>query len=164
MVLEEREVVEQFFGGNAVCSVADGGRFSLPPFVLGTLDHFPAPHRLFFGCHESDPCLVGYGSAYRRTLFADMERRRAKEEAIAPDAHHGRARRIFGFLAEATIESDGSVELPPLMRRRAGIGRLALCVGTGGTFEIWDAERALDQGGGDLRELAAWHLELRQAA
>jgi DNA-binding transcriptional regulator/RsmH inhibitor MraZ len=50
------------------------------------------------------------------------------------------------------------------MRRRAGIGSLALCVGTGAAFEIWDAERARDEGGSALRELAAWHLELNQAA
>ena len=157
-------MVEQFFGGNAVCMVSDGGRFPLPPFVRGTLGHLPAPHRLFFGCHESDPCLVGYGSAYRRMLFADMERRRVNEEAIAPGAHHDRARRIFGFVEEVEVNDQSLVTLPPLMRRRAGIGRLALCVGTGGTFEIWDAERALSEGGRDLRELAAWHLELSQAA
>jgi DNA-binding transcriptional regulator/RsmH inhibitor MraZ len=157
-------MVEQFFGGNAVCSVTDGGRFSLPPFVLGTLGHLPAPHRLFFGCHESDSCLVGYGSAYRKMMFADMERRRVNEEAIAPAAHCDRARRIFGYSEEVTVEAGGLVVLPPLMRRRVGIGRLALCVGTGGAFEIWDAERARSQGGRDLRELADWHLQLNKAA
>ncbi|MDB5720056.1 MAG: hypothetical protein JWP15_674 [Alphaproteobacteria bacterium] len=157
-------MVEQFFTGNAVCSVSDGGRLIVPPFAAKALGHYSAPLSLFVGCHESDPCLVAYGKSFQPILYADLERRRVIEEAAAPAVHHDRARRIFGYVEEAIVKSDRSVGLPPIMRRRAGIGRLALCVGIGGTFEIWDAELALHEGGSDLRELAAWHLELNQAA
>ena len=48
-----------------------------------------------------------------------------------------------------------------MMRRRGKIEDLALFVGTGGTFEIWNPHLALESGDADLRELAAFRLEER---
>ena len=157
-------MIEHLFGGNGACALTDGGRLLLPHFVLKSFSDSPAPHTLLLGCHEGDPCLVAYPKSFQARLFADLERRRILEEAVAPHAHHDRARRLFGYVEEVSVGADRSLVLPPFMRRRAGIGGLALCVGTGATFEIWDAERALAEGGSELRELAAWHLELNQAA
>ena len=157
-------MVKHLFGGNGVCSLTNSGRLILPHFVLKSLGDSPAPPSLLVGCHEGDPCLVAYPKAFQVSLYADMERRRLAEENIAPQIHHERARRLFGYVEEVEISAEYSLVLPPFMRRRAGIGSLALCVGTGATFEIWDAKRAREEGGSELRELAAWHLEVNQAA
>jgi MraZ protein len=45
------------------------------------------------------------------------------------------------------------------MRRKGRIEDLALFVGVGGTFEIWNPRLALESGDQDLRELAAYRLE-----
>jgi len=45
------------------------------------------------------------------------------------------------------------------MRRKGRIEDLALFVGVGGTFEIWNPHVALEHGDEDLRELAAYKLE-----
>ena len=90
-------------------------------------------------------------------------RRPARGRSSRSCSARRRARRAFGWVAEADIDGESAV-IPAMMRRRARIGALTLIVGTGGTFEIWDAELALERGDADLRELAAYHLDSRQAA
>ncbi len=48
-----------------------------------------------------------------------------------------------------------------MMRRKGKIEDLALFVGVGGTFEIWNPYVALESGDEDLRDLAAYRLEER---
>jgi MraZ protein len=54
--------------------------------------------------------------------------------------------------------------LPPRIRRKAAIEDLALFVGVGGTFEIWNPHIAVEQGPAPLAELAADWLEEKGAA
>ena len=155
--------MEHPFSGSSLVTVDRAGRIRLPAFVRETLNRRAAGGTLLVGCHESDPCLIAYDRAFAAIIHADIERRRVAELADAPHLHHGRARRAFGFVEGADI-ANGAIVLPPLMRRRARIGDLALLVGIGGTFEIWDAQAALAQGDPDLRELAAFHLDSQLAA
>jgi MraZ protein len=48
-----------------------------------------------------------------------------------------------------------------MMRRKGRIEELALFVGVGGTFEIWNPQLALESGDEDLQALAAYRLEER---
>jgi len=157
-------LVEHLFSGSALCAVDAEGTLFLPRFVQTTLARRSDSRTLLVGSHECDPCLVAYDPGYSRVLHADSERRRIAEEGSAPAAWHGRSRRIFGFVEEAAVDSSGRIALPPMMRRRARIGGLALLVGTGGSFEIWSPDRALESGDPDLAEIAAWHLQSSQAA
>ena len=156
-------MLEYPFCGSAVAAVDKAGRLALPSFLRETLDRRLAHDALLIGRHEIDPCLVAYDRAHIASIHADVERRRLIEEPVAPHLHHARARRAFGFVEAAAIDQ-GRVALPELMRRRASIGALALVVGTGGMFEIWDAELARERGDPDLRELASFHLENKLAA
>ena len=156
------DMVEHFFSGSGVCVVDGAGRLLLPAFVRETISRRSAAHRLFIGSHESDPCLVAYDAGFVSIIHADVERRRVAEQAVSPQLHFARARRAFGFVEPADI-AGGKIVLPALMRRRARIAELALLVGTGGTFEIWDARTALERDD-DLHELAAFHLDRQQAA
>lgn len=157
-------MVEHLFSGSALCAVDSEGTLFLPRFAQTTLARRSDARTLLVGSHECDPCLVAYDPGYSRVLHADAERRRIAEEGSAPAAWHGRSRRIFGFVEESAVGSNGRIALPPMMRRRARIGDLALLVGTGGSFEIWSPERALESGDPDLAEIAAWHLQSSQAA
>jgi MraZ protein len=152
------------FIGNALCAVDRGGRLILPPFVRSTLSRRSDARLLFAGCHESDPCLVAYDRSFARTLAFDCRRLRLRDASLAPEAYHARVRRIFGFVEPLEMDSRGKVALPPMLLRRARIERSALVIGTGGAFEIWNVQRALESSDPDLSELAAFHLEYRQAA
>jgi MraZ protein len=116
--------------------------------------------RMVVGAHETDPCLTVYEPGYAPVLRAEIERRRRRDEdAGAPaESHHIRARRAFGFAEEAWVDSNGRLVLPPMMRRKGRIDGLALFVGTGGTFEIWNPHVAREAGDEGLRELAEYRL------
>jgi DNA-binding transcriptional regulator/RsmH inhibitor MraZ len=51
-----------------------------------------------------------------------------------------------------------------MLRCRAGISDSALVIGTGGAFEMWSPQVALQGDDPDLRALAAHLLEFQQAA
>lgn len=129
------------FGGNAIGAVTAAGRLRLPSFVLETLIRRSGGRRIVFGAHESEPCLSAYDPAWRVAL------------AERPDR-----RRLLGFAEEAEFDSAGRVTLPSMMRWKGRIGDLALFVGTGGAFEIWNPDIAVEAGGPDLREMARYRL------
>ena len=51
----------------------------------------------------------------------------------------------FAATEEVPYDSSGRIVLPPMMRRKGQIGDLALFLGTGETFQIWNP-RAAPQG------------------
>lgn len=135
--------VGPLFGGNALATVDPAGRVRLPPFVRETLARRSEGRRLVFGAHEQADCLSGYEPAYR-AAFLDRNG----------------SRRIFGFAEESEYDARGRVTLPPMMRWKAKIGLLALFVGTGGAFEIWNPELALEAGDPELRQMAEYRLHI----
>jgi transcriptional regulator MraZ len=161
---EASRLTSNFFMGSAYCAVDGEGRLILPAFVRAPLACRTDACAILVGSHEADPCLVAYDPGQAEALAADCRRRRIAEEGSAPHLHYARARRIFGFLDEIRLESDGGCVLHPLLRRRARIEAAALIVGTGGAFEIWSPQAALEGEDCDLADLAAFHLNLKRAA
>jgi MraZ protein len=133
--------VGPLFGGNAIGAVTAAGRLRLPSFILETLVRRSEGRRIVFGAHESEPCLSAYDPGWRAALAQREDRRR-----------------LLGFAEEAEFDSGGRVTLPAMMRWKGRIGSLALFVGTGGAFEIWNPDIAREAGGPDLREMAEYRL------
>ncbi len=152
--------VTHIFSGNALGALDEEGRVRLPPFILREMARFEGGGRVLLGVHESDPCLTGYGAALRPRLEAELERRRLRDEALGrgPAEHHARARRTFGLVEEASYDESGRLVLPPLARRRGGLGRQILFIGAGSHFEIWDPSLALAGGDEELRFVAEYRL------
>lgn len=151
--------VEHLFNGSALNAVDAKGRLSVPAFIRSVIERRSDAKVILLGTHEIDTCLSGYDRNYARILFEENERRRLVEESADPQAHFARARRTFGITEEAPYDTSGRIILPPMMRRRGQIEDLALFVGVGGTFEIWNPRLALESGDRDLRELAEYRLE-----
>lgn len=147
------------FRGNALGRVGGDGRVGLPSFVRTVLDR-RGEKRVVLGVHDQAPCLTGYDPGLATALQAELERLRLRDEAAGagPGAHWARAHRVFGMAEDAELDGDGRVALPPLIRRRAGIGELALFVGVGASFEIWAPDLAREAGDRDLRDLAEFRL------
>lgn len=152
--------LESLFSGAALQGVDADGGMVLPSFVLRTLARRSEAQRVLFGPHEVDPCMSGYDESYAAWLYAEVERRRLREESLGlgPADHHRRARRTFGAVEAASYDAHGRVTLPPMMRRRSRIHGAALVVGTGGSFEIWNPDVAREAGDEELRALAAFAL------
>ena len=150
--------LESLFSGVALQAVDAEGGMLLPLFILHALVRRSEARRLLFGPHESDPCTSGYDEHYQAWLYAEVERRRLRDETLGRAAaeHHRRVRRAFGAVEAADIDTRGRIVLPPMTRHRSRIGDAALVVGTGGSFEIWNPEVAREAGDDELRELAAF--------
>lgn len=157
---EQRVSVEHFFSGSAVGTVASDGAVLLPSFVRRSIEQRGGGRNVLFGAHETDRCATGFDAGTVARRQADLERRRLRDEEQGNDPadHHARARRSFGLLEEASYDTAGRIVLPPMMRRRAGIGDVALFVGTGTDFEIWNPQFARESGCDELRELAEYRL------
>ena len=159
--MDRRVELEHLFNGSALYAVDAKGRLSVPAFIRSVIERRSDAKTLILGSHEVDPCLTAYDRNYARILYNENERRRLIEEGADPTAHFSRARRTFGVTEEVPYDTSGRIILPTMMRRRGKIEDLALFVGTGGTFEIWNPHLALESGDADLRELAAFRLEER---
>lgn len=153
--------LEHLFNGSALNAVDAKGRLSIPAFIRSVVERRSDAKAVVIGTHEIDPCLSAYDRGYGKNLQIEIERRRLIEEGQKGDApnHFARARRIFGLTEDVPYDPSGRIILPTMMRRKGRIEDLALFVGVGGTFEIWNPHVALKSGDADLRELAAYRLE-----
>lgn len=152
-------VVDALYSGCALRAVTADGRTRLPDFVRRTIERRAEAALVVFGPHEADPCIDAYDERREAALHAELERRRLRdEEGGDRTAHHGRARRVFGAAERARFDAQGRVTLPPLARRKGRIADLALFVGTGGSFEIWNPHVAREAPDEALRELAEFAL------
>lgn len=153
--------LEHLFNGSALNAVDAKGRLSVPSFIRGVVERRSDAKAVVIGAHEVDSCLTAYDRGYGKYLAAEIERRRLIEEEQGgdPQSHFARARRAFGIVEDVPYDTSGRIILPAMMRRKGRIEELALFVGVGGTFEIWNPRLALESGDKDLRDLAAYRLE-----
>jgi MraZ protein len=153
--------MEHLFRGSSLGRVEADGRVRLPLFVRQVIERRSDARAALFGAHESDPCLTGYDLHYPPIIQRELDRRKLREEAdgAGPEAHHARARQAFGFVEEADFDGEGDIVLPDMMRRKGRIEDLALFVGTGGSFEIWNPHVACAAGDPALKALAEYRLE-----
>jgi len=144
------------FSGHALCTADAKGRLRLPSFIVDVLERRSAGTLVMVGIHEVLPCLTAFDRGHLRWIYAESERLRLRFESSADShrLHAAKLHRLFGMLEEAPLDAAGHVRLSPVMRRLGRIGSSALIVGTGGAFEIWDPEQALESGDPCLRELA----------
>ena len=158
--------LEHLFNGSALNAVDAKGRLSVPAFIRGVVERRSDAKAIVIGQHAVDSCLTAYDRGYGRHLQAEIERKRLLEEQQGGDAsaHFARARRTFGVTEDVPYDTSGRIILPPMMRRKGQIEELALFVGVGGTFEIWNPRLALESDDQDLRDLAEFRLEEKGVA
>ena len=139
--------LEHLFQGSALNAVDAKGRVSIPAFLRGVIERRGDARTIVLAKHEAFPCLSAYDPAYAALKHAKLERLLEKEET-GPDAQlEYQQRNLMAFAAteEVPYDSSGRILFPPMMRRKGQIGDLALFLGTGETFQIWNP-RAAPQG------------------
>lgn len=153
--------MSSLFHGSELCEVDAEGNVAIPGFLGDALAAEQSPD-LVVAKHEADACLIGYGRDHLTTLAERAERRRLADEDRGEDArnHYRRMRRTFG-VAERLGRSPATLRIPPAMRHLGRIGRLALFVGTGDSFEIWNPQLALESDDVHFRALAEFQLRMR---
>jgi MraZ protein len=157
--------LEHLFQGSALNAVDAKGRVSVPAFLRSVIERRGDAKTIVLAKHESFPCLSAYDPAYAALKHAKLERLLEKEETN-PDAqleYQQRNLMAFGATEETPYDSSGRILFPLMMRRKGQIEHLALFLGAGETFQIWNpklflAEKNVPE---DLKDIARFRLEER---
>lgn len=126
------------FRGCALCEVDADGNLLLTESTAQALGLPAADEPLVLSAHERDQCLVGYARADLQEI-----RTRSGVDAQVSDAS---MRRILGIVEMEPRNARG-FSLPAAMRHHGRIESVALVVGAGDRFEIWNPQLAATQNG-----------------
>ena len=157
--------LDHLFQGSALNAVDGKGRVSIPSFLRSFIERRGDAKTIVLAKHQNFPCLSAYDPAYAALKHAKLERLLEKEET-GPDAqldYEQRNLMAFAATEEVPYDSSGRIVFPPMMRRKGQIGELALFLGTGETFQIWNPQLLLDEKRipEDLKDIARFRLEER---
>ena len=157
--------LEHLFQGSALNAVDAKGRVSVPAFLRSVIKRRGDAKTIVLAKHESFPCLSAYDPAYAALKHSKLERLFEKEEGNPAAALDYQQRNLMAFAAteEVPYDSSGRIVLPPMMRRKGGIEDLALYLGTGETFQIWNPRLFLKDKNipEDLKDIVRYRLEER---
>ena len=160
--------LEHLFQGSALNAVDAKGRVSVPAFLRGVIERRGDARTIVLAKHESFACLSAYDPAYAALKHAKLERLLEKEETSAQAQLDYQQRNLMAFAAteEVPYDSSGRILMPPMMRRKGEIGDLALFLGAGETFQIWNPQLLLKDSRvpEDLKDIARFRLEERGAS
>ena len=157
--------LEHLFQGSALNAVDTKGRVSVPAFLRSVVERRGDARTVVLAKHESFPCLSAYDPAYAALKHAKLERLFEKQEGDSEAALEYQQRNLMAFAAteEVPYDSSGRILLPSMMRRKGQVEDLALFLGVGETFQIWNpqlflAEQRVPE---DMKDIARFRLEER---
>lgn len=157
--------VEHLFQGSALNAVDAKGRVSVPSFMRGVVEKRSDAKALVLAKHDTFPCISAYDRGYAAIQHAKLERLYEREETDPAGlaAYHQRNMLAFGSTEDVPYDSGGRIILPPMMRRKGGIEELALFIGAGETFHIWNPRIFLESADvhEDMKDIARYRLEER---
>jgi len=159
--------LDHLFQGSALNAVDPKGRVSIPAFLRAVVERRGETRTIVLAKHESFPCLSAYDPAYAALKHAKLERLLEKEETNPAAALEYQQRNLMAFAAteEVPYDSSGRIVLPPMMRRKGQIDDLALFLGAGETFQIWNPGEFLSDPNvpDDMKDIARFRLDERGA-
>lgn len=155
------------FTGHALNAIDGKGRVAIPAGMRAAIEANGDGRNLIIAKHESDDCLIGYDRGWSALLHARLERTEDRAADAGKDySRHNPARRAFGLIEDVPYDASGRFILPPMLRDRAKLTDLALFLGTGDTFEIWNPRILIEAPSMDaeIKDVARWLLEARGGA
>jgi MraZ protein len=157
--------LEHLFQGSALNAVDAKGRVSVPAFLRQVIERRGDARTIVLAKHDNFACLSAYDPAFAALRHAKLERLLEKQETD-PAAELEYARRTmmaFGATEEVPYDSSGRILLPPMMRRKGQVDDLALFIGIGETFQIWNPKLFLSDKNipEDMKDIARFRMEER---
>ncbi len=153
---------EHLFRGSALNAVDAKGRLSVPAFIRQKIERRSDEKLLVLSLHAEFQCLVGYDANYSAVIQEKSEKKLGDNPDA--DAELDLQASLFAGTVDVPYDPSGRIILPPRLKRRADIAELALFVGMGGEFQVWNPQIALKSNSPALRELAADLLEEKGVA
>ena len=157
--------LEHLFQGSALNAVDAKGRVSVPAFLRQVIERRGDARTIVLAKHDAFTCLSAYDPAYAALKHQKLERLAEKQETD-PAAELDYARRTmmaFGATEEVAYDSSGRIIVPPMMRRKGQIEDLALFIGVGETFQVWNPKLFLADPNvpDDMKDIARFRIEER---
>ncbi len=157
--------LEHLFQGSALNAVDAKGRVSVPAFLRSVIERRGDARAIVLAKHDSFAALSAYDPAYAALMHAKIERQFEKNE-LNPEAelaYQAKTLMAFGATEEVPYDSSGRILLPPMMRRKGQIADLALFIGVGETFQLWNPTLFLDDPRipEDMKDIARFRMEER---
>ena len=155
------------FTGHALNAIDAKGRVAISATLRQAVEANGDGRNLIIAKHETDDCLVGYDRGWSALLHARLNRQEDRAEDAGRDySRHNPNRRAFGLVEDLPFDASGRFILPPMLRGRARLDDLALFIGTGDTFEIWNPRVLIEapQVDAEIKDATRWLLESRGAA
>ena len=157
--------LEHLFQGSALNAVDAKGRVSVPAFLRSVIERRGDARTIVLAKHEAFPALSAYDPAYAAMKHSKLERLFEKQEGDPEAALDYQQRNLMAFAAteEVPYDSSGRVLLPLMMRKKGEIEDLALFLGAGETFQIWNPQVFLNDPRvpEDMKDIARFRLEER---
>lgn len=157
--------LEHLFQGSALNAVDAKGRVSVPAFLRTVIERRGDSRTIVLAKHEQFDALNAYDPAYAALKHEKLERLLEKQETDPKAQLEYQQRNLMAFAAseEVPYDSSGRILMPPMMRRKGGIQELALFLGTGETFQIWNPQTFLNDKNipEDLKDICRYRLEER---
>ena len=157
--------LEHLFQGSALNAVDAKGRVSVPAFLRQVIERRGDARTIVLAKHDHFQALSAYDPGHATLKHNKLERLLEKQETdpAAEMEHARRTMMAFGATEEVPYDSSGRVIIPAIMRRQSGIEDLALFIGVGETFQLWNptlvlADPTLPD---DMKEIARFRLEER---
>ena len=160
--------LEHLFQGSALNAVDAKGRVSVPAFLRSVIERRGVARTIVLAKHDNFQALSAYDPAYAALKHTKLERLAEKQETDpASELNHARRTMMaFGATEEVPYDSSGRIVLPPMMRSKGGIEDLALFIGVGETFQLWNPKLFLADPNipEDMKDIARFRLDERGAA
>jgi MraZ protein len=153
---------QHLFRGSALNAVDAKGRLSVPAFIRQKIERRSDEKVLVLGPHARFPCLVGYDTNHSAMMQDKADRKLGDNPDDADELEMQTS--LFADTHDVAYDPSGRIMLPPRFKKRVGIDDLALFIGLGGEFQIWNPQAALKSESEALRKLAADLLEERDAS
>jgi MraZ protein len=122
-----------FRGVNEV-NIDAKGRIVVPTRYRDRLQH-DGNGSIVLTIDTEERCLL----LYPLNAWEEIENKLAQLPSFNPAARRIQ-RLLIGHATEVELDSHGRILLPPLLREYAGLEKLAMLVGQGRKFELWDEQ------------------------
>lgn len=134
-----------FRGVNGV-NIDAKGRIVMPTRYRDRLQH-ESNGSVVLTIDTEERCLL----VYPLNAWEEIESKLAQLPSFNPAARRIQ-RLLIGHATEVELDSHGRVLVPPLLREYAGLNKLAMLVGQGKKFELWDEQHWQERRGQWLAE------------
>ncbi len=128
------------YAGSGVSGIDAKGRTTIPAELRDTVQFSSDANMVCLSRHASLPCLIGYGSAERQKLRADIEAQWqasiARGETFDREIAGVSASSIF----ETAFEASGRFVLQPMLRHFGKLTDRAFFFGTVTHFQLWNPD------------------------